>query len=546
MNRTHLVGAALAAPCLIVTSLWALPAGLSPQESGQGGQAALPTPARARPNVVVIYVDDLGAGELGCYGQEHIRTPNIDSIAAAGVRFTSAYSGSPVCAPSRCIALTGKHAGHAVVRDNWENGGWGENEPEGQLPLPDAEVTVAERLKAAGYATAGFGKWGLGGPGTEGAPENQGFDHFYGYLCQRKAHNYYPTHLWRNGKKTPIDGAKYFRAHQKLKEPLESADAYYEAYGDGMERYAPALMADDMIQWLDEKAESEEPFFLYYASIIPHLALQVPREYVERYPSEWDGEPYLGNKSYLPHPSPRRAYAGMISFLDDQVGRILQSLEEKGALENTIVLFTSDNGATYVGGVDTDFFASHDGRRGSKGKLYEGGIRIPLVAQWPGQFPAGETTDHAICTVDLTATVMELIGSPMPDLRLAAPDSISFAGALRKPAAPGPVRPMMYWEHRPAGAQAVRDGNWKLLRTGLKKGQPKWELYDLSADPAETNNVAEAHPKVVERLGMMMTLAHVPSEMFPLPTIDVPAPAPQKKNQPKKQPQPKKSAKGGK
>lgn len=492
--------------------------------------------------MIVIYVDDLGAGELGCYGQKHIRTPHIDSIASAGVRFTSAYSGSPVCAPSRCIALTGKHAGHAVVRDNWENGGWGKNEPEGQLPLPDEEVTLAERLKDAGYATAGFGKWGLGGPGSEGAPENQGFDHFYGYLCQRKAHNYYPTHLWRNGQRAPIDGAKYFRAHQKLSGPLETEDAYYAAYGDGMERYAPALIANDMVQWLDQKAAAKKPFFLFYASIIPHLALQVPREYVERYPTEWDQAPYLGNKSYLPHPSPRRAYAGMISFLDDQVGRILSSLEKSGALENTIVLFTSDNGATYVGGVDTEFFGSHDGRRGSKGKLYEGGIRIPLVAQWPGRFPAGQATDHAICTVDLSATVMELIGAPMPDLRLDAPDSVSFARALHEPGMPGPARSMMYWEHRPAGAQAVRAGNWKLMRTGLKKGAPKWELYDLAADPTESNNVAEGHPKVVGRLETMMTLAHVPSELFPLPTIDVPAPAP--KTKPKKAPA-KSAAAGG-
>lgn len=483
-----------------------------------------------RPNVVVIYVDDLGAGELGCYGQEKIRTPYIDSIAAAGLRFTNAYSGSPVCAPSRCVALTGKHSGHAVVRANWENGSWGENEPEGQYPLPDAEVTLAERLQGLGYRTAGYGKWGLGGPGTEGAPEVQGFDHFYGYLCQRKAHNYYPTHLWRDGKKVPIEGSHYFKAHQKLAKPLESVDAYYEAYGDGMERYAPALIADDMIDWLDAEAESDEPFFLYYASIIPHLALQVPREYVERYPAEWDEEPYLGSKSYLPHPSPRRAYAGMISFLDDQVGRILTTLKEKGVLENTIVIFTSDNGATYVGGVDVDFFGSHDARRGRKGQLYEGGIRVPMVAQWPGTIKPGVVSSHLISSVDLTATVMELAGAALPTEAMKTLDSESFATTLRGDFITK-ARPFLYWEYRPAGAQAVREGPWKLLRVGLKEGTPKLELYNLTQDPAESVDLAVDNPDVVGRLVMLMDLSHTPSKEFPLPTIDVPA---KEKNAPKK------------
>ena len=472
-----------------------------------------------RPNVVVIFVDDLGAGELGCYGQEKIRTPHIDSIATNGIRFDNAYSGAPVCAPSRCIALTGKHSGHAVVRDNKENGGWGPDEPEGQYPLPADEVTLAERLDDLGYATAGFGKWGLGGPGTEGAPELQGFDHFYGYLCQRKAHNYYPTHLWRNGSKAPIEGAEYFKAHQKLSEPLDSPDAYYEAFGGDRKGYAPALMADEMIGWLEEKAEGAEPFFLYYASIIPHLALQVPRDYVESYPEDWDDEPYLGQKSYLPHPSPRRAYAGMITFLDDQVGRILATLKERGVADNTLVIFTSDNGATYVGGVDVDFFGSHDDRRGHKGRLYEGGIRVPFVAQWPGKIPPGTQTDHLASGVDLTATVMDCVGEPLAEDE--AFDSVSLVPALTNPGE-ADTRAFLYWEFRPAGAQAVRFGRWKLLRVGLKKGEPRFELYDLEADPSETKNLAGAEPEVVERLAKLMDASHEPSEVFPLPTIDVP------------------------
>lgn len=478
----------------------------SPQESANDRDSR-------KPNIVVIFVDDLGAGELGCYGQELIRTPHIDSIAAKGVRFTQGYSGAPVCAPSRCVALTGLHAGHAEVRGNWENGGWGPDHPEGQWPLSRDQITLAERLQAEGYSTAGYGKWGLGGPGTRGAPEGQGFDHFYGYLCQRVAHNYYPTHLWRDGTRAPIEGAEYFPSSQSIPEALGSADEYYERFGDGAERYAPALIADDMVAWTQSKANAGEPFFLYYASVIPHLALQVPREYVERYPAEWDAEPYLG-KPYLPHPSPRRAYAGMISFLDDQVGRLLATLEETHQLENTIVIFTSDNGATYTGGVDTEFFGSHDGRRGQKGQLYEGGIRVPFLAQWPGHFAQGLVSDHLVSSVDLTATLLDLIGTQAP----AHLDSVSFAEPLRGEEAN--PRPFLYWEFRPAGAQAVREGPWKLMRTGLKSGAPKLELYHMVEDPAESKNVASANPKVVERLETLMNVSHHPSRGFPLPTID--------------------------
>ena len=474
-----------------------------------------------RPNVVLVFVDDLGAGELGCYGQEHIRTPYIDSIAARGVRFTQGYTGSPVCAPSRCVLLTGKHSGHAEVRANWENGGWGPDEPEGQWPLPDGEVTLAERLGAAGYRTAGYGKWGLGGPGTEGAPERQGFDHFYGYLCQRVAHNYYPTHLWMDGERAPIEGATYFKAHQKLEAPLEDPDAYYRRFGDGEAGYAPKLIADDMIEWLEDAAGGDEPFFLYYASIIPHLALQVPREYVERYPAEWDDEPYLGQNAYLPHPSPRRAYAGMISFLDDQVGRILDTLEDRGVAENTIVLFTSDNGATYVGGVDTEFFESHDGRRGHKGQLHEGGVRVPFVASWPGHFPEGHVSDRLVSTVDVTATVLDLAGLPPAADPHVAGDSVSFAAAVKgAPAGSLPPRPFLYWEYRPAGAQAVRRGDWKLLRTGLKRGAPRLALHNLRLDPNETTELTAEHPALVADLEALMDASHEPSEAFPLPIVD--------------------------
>ncbi len=483
------------------------------QVSGTGG-----TPSR-RPNIVLVFVDDLGAGELGCYGQGLIQTPHIDSIAARGVRFTNGYTGSPVCAPSRCVALTGKHSGHAEVRLNWENGGWGEGAPEGQWPLTDKEVTLAERLGDLGYRTGGFGKWGLGGPGTRGAPENQGFDEYSGILCQRVAHNYYPVHTWHNGGRVPFEGAAYFASHQKLEAPLPSDDDYYTRFGGASdEGYASKRIADDMIDWLDASAASDEPFFLYYASLIPHVSLQVPREYVERYPAEWDDAPYLGQNGYLPHPSPHRAYAGMIGFLDDQVGRILDTLDAHGAREDTLVIFTSDNGATYVGGVDTEFFGSHDGRRGHKGQLFEGGIRVPFLASWPGRIPAGTVSDQLVSAVDLSATCLDAVGSSAPDLL----DSVSFLpAATRSPAVR--ERPYLYWEYRPHGAQAVREGPWKLLRLGLKSGEPRLELYHLANDPVESLDVAAQHPAIVERLELLMDLAHEPSEPFPLPTIDGPA-----------------------
>lgn len=515
-NDLRLRPATLRGPLLTALLLGAC---AGPAVPGDAAGAA----ARRAPNVVLVYVDDLGAGELGCYGQELIETPHIDSIAAAGVRFTDAYSGSPVCAPSRCIALTGRHSGHAAVRGNWENGGWGPDEPEGQFPLPDAEVTLPERLQDLGYRTAGYGKWGLGGPGTEGAPEKQGFDHFYGYLCQRKAHNYYPTHLWNDGERAPIEGNAYFRAHQKLTEPLAGPDDYYAAYGDGSEGYAPQLIADDMIDWLEESAGSGDPFFLYYASIIPHLALQVPREYVDRYPVEWDTEPYLGDKAYLPHPSPRRAYAGMISFLDDQVGRILRTLDEHGLADDTIVLFTSDNGATYVGGMDAAFFGSHDGRRGHKGQVYEGGIRVPLVARWPGRFSPGATSSVPVSSVDLTATVMELVGAPLAAKEAEGLDTWSFAEVLRRPNTWSGQRPFLYWEFKPHGAQAVREGPWKLVRTGLKKGEPQDALYHLVDDPAETTDLSEERAGVAARLAVLMDASHEANETFPLPHVDEPA-----------------------
>jgi len=492
---------------------------ISPQSSGDTAPESL-EPAQ-RPNIVVILSDDLGVGELGAYGQSLIRTPHIDRLASEGLRFDAAYSGSPVCAPSRCVLLTGRHSGRAYVRDNWEAGGWGPEQPEGQLPLAADEFTLAELLRANGYATAAGGKWGLGGPGTEGAPNAQGFDHFFGYLCQRVAHNYYPTHLWRNDQRVPLAGnPEWFSAHQKLTAPLESDDVYYARFAGA--DYAPALIADDLCGWVREHAE--QPFFLYYASLIPHVAIQAPRAEVDAYPAGWDEAPYLGQQSYLPHPSPRRGYAAMITHLDAAVGRLMALLEELGIADNTLVVFTSDNGATWVGGVDTDFFNSHDGRRGRKAQLYEGGIRVPLIVRWPGHIAPGGVCTSPVAFPDLFPTLARAAHAPLDNEELAMRlDGLDLTPTFEDPEV-APEREGLYFEFRSFRGRAARCGYWKLIQRAVGKSDTlELELYDLAADPAESVDVAEKHPEIVARLLAYMEREHRPSEHFPLPGID-PAP----------------------
>ena len=477
----------------------------------EAASAGASSPSDRLPNVIYVLADDLGYGEVGAYGQTKIRTPNLDRLAAEGMRFTQHYSGSPVCAPSRCVLLTGLHTGHSIVRDNSENGGFGEDAPEGQHPLPAGTETLAARLKAAGYRTAAVGKWGLGGPGTTGHPNRQGFDLFLGYLCQRKAHNYYPTHLWRNERKLMLEGNAYFREHQRIEEPLERTEDYWERYAGA--RYAPDLMIEEALDFL--RAEDDRPFFLYFATPVPHVAIQVPPEELEAYPEEWDEAPYLGHKGYVPHPSPRRGYAAMVTRFDRDVGRLLDLLDELGLAEDTVVLFSSDNGPTFNGGSDSAFFESAAGLRGLKCSLFEGGIRVPFLARWPGRIAAGSTSDLVSGFQDVLPTVLELAGeSPPEDL-----DGVSLVPTLL--GAPGQVEhEFLYWEY--AGKQALRMGSWKALRLGLKRGDRSLELYDLATDPAESSDVASDHPDVVARIEARFESARFPSEAFPLASIDPP------------------------
>jgi arylsulfatase len=462
-----------------------------------GGNRA-PGDADRPPNIIFILADDLGYAEVGAYGQSKIKTPNIDRLAADGILFRQHYSGSPVCAPSRGTLLTGKHTGHAYVRDNFEMGGWGPDEPEGQLPLPSSEVTVAELLRDAGYATSIVGKWGLGGPESEGHPNNQGFDHFYGYLCQRVAHNYYPTHLWRNGDRDSLKGNDYFSSHQRIVAPLADPDDYIRLYQ--RDTYAPDMMIDEALDFVDENRD--RPFFLLFATPVPHAAIQVPDESVEPYRDTFDDTPYLGTRGYLPHATPRAGYAAMISRMDADIGRLVTLVDELGLAEETLIVFSSDNGPTYNGGTDSKFFESAGPLSGLKGSVLEGGIRVPMIARWTGTIRPGSTSDHVSAFWDFMPTAAELAGAERPD----GIDGLSYLPALLGNDVSQQEHGHLYWEyHSLGGMQAVRMGDWKAVRRDIVKvDNAPIELYDLGADIGETVDVASLHPAVVQQAREIM------------------------------------------
>lgn len=461
----------------------------------------------ALPNIVYIMADDLGYGEVGVYGQEKIKTPNIDRLAAQGMMFTQHYTGAPVCAPARAVLMTGRHSARAFIRGNKEVGKWGPDEPEGQWPIPSSEITIAEVLQEQGYATGAMGKWGLGGPGSTGHPAYQGFDLFYGYLCQRVAHNYYPTHLWKNHDVDVLNNS-FFNAHQRLQ---EGSTGFTQFYGND---YAPDKILDQAVSFVQENKDG--PFFLYLPFVEPHLAMQPPSEWVDQYPEEWDAAPYIGNKSYLPHERPRAGYAAMISDLDEHVGTIVDLIDELGLTENTLIIFTSDNGPTHdVGGVDTDFFNSAGPLRGRKGSVYEGGIRVPMIARWPGKIEAGSKTDHISAFEDVMPTLAELAGAKTPSQS----DGISYLPTLL--GQPQDTRPYYVWEFGGYGGQkAVRMGKWKAIQREIHKGNTKVQLYDLSTDIGEQNDVSSQHPVIVRRAREIFQQDRTVSPDFPMELFD--------------------------
>jgi arylsulfatase len=471
----------------------------------------------ARPNIVFVLADDLGYGDLGCYGQAKIRTPNLDRMAAEGMRFTAHYAGNNVCAPSRCTLMTGLHPGHAFIRDNRQAKGF----DEGQTPVPPGSLTLPLTLKKLGYATGAVGKWGLGPVGSTGDPLRQGIDRFFGYNCQAAAHNYYPPFLWDNGTRRPLDNPP-FAAHQKLPADADPHDAAPYARYSG-KQYAPDLVADAALAFVRENRD--RPFFLYYATTVPHLALQVPEDSLAEYAGRFPEEPYPGGRGYLPHRTPRAAYAAMITRMDRDVGRVLALVKELGLDARTLFVFASDNGPLYerLGGTDEEFFNSAAGFRGRKGSFYEGGFRVPCLVRWTGHIAAGGTGGRVTGFEDWLPTLLELAGAA--DAVPAGLDGLSFAPTLL--GRDQPPHPFLYRESPGyGGQQCVRMGDWKGVRQKLlpkgKDAKPRLdiELYDLAKDPREAADVSTAHPEVVEQIRRIMKEQHVPSPEFPIPALD--------------------------
>jgi arylsulfatase A-like enzyme len=455
---------------------------------------------RVKPNIIYIYADDLGIGEIGAYGQKKIKTPNLDKMSAEGMRFTQHYTGSPVCAPARCMLLTGRHGGHAYIRGNYELGGFEDHQEGGQMPLPEGTNTIAHLLKKAGYHTGAIGKWGLGIYGTTGSPDLQGFDYFYGYLDQKQAHNHYPTHLWKNGKWESLDNPRIL-VHRKINPEENQPDSFLQFTGK-------VFAAERMMQQTTDfiRQHNKEPFFLYLPYTLPHLSLQAPAEDVNGYSRQWTEKPYRGELGYSSALYPRATYAAMISYLDKMVGNVFNVLKELGLDKNTLVMFSSDNGATFnVGGVDTSFFNSNGGYRGYKMDLYEGGIRSPLIAWWPGKVPAGKVQEHITAQFDMIATLADIAGVEAP-----ANDGLSFLPALFGKEKIIPQRPYLYFEYPEKGGQlAIRMGKWKGVKTGMKKNKNAgWELYNLETDPGEKINIASLHSNILQQFDAIVLKEH--------------------------------------
>jgi len=445
---------------------------------------------RVPPNIIYILADDLGYGDLSCLGQEKFETPHIDALKAKGMFFSEHYSGSTVCAPSRSALMTGQHTGHTFVRGNQEI------EPEGQHPLPDEELLLPEMLKAAGYVSGAFGKWGLGFPGSEGDPLNQGFEVFFGYNCQRLGHHYYPYHLWDNDRKVML-----------------KANAV-----DAKGTYAPELIHERTLRFIEDNRD--QPFFCYVASIIPHAELAAPEKYMKQFRGRFpEPKPFKGYDEgekfrtgpYQSQAEPRTAFAAMVTLLDDQVGEIVAKTEELGIADRTLIIFTSDNGAHREGGADPDFFNSNGQYRGHKRDLYEGGIHVPMIAYWPGRIAAGSTSDHISAFWDMVPTFTELAGVPTPGTI----DGISMVPTLLGKDKQ-PAHKYLYWEfHERDGRMAVRMGKWKGVRYNvLSHPDRPMELYDLSMDPAEENNIAAEHPETAAQIRTIMGSARSESEIF--------------------------------
>ena len=460
-------------------SFTAATAGLSSLLPGCAGLSRTKEMRTQRPNIIFILADDLGYGDLGCYGQKKIRTPNIDRMTAEGMRFTDHYAGSTVCAPSRCCLMTGLHSGHAFIRGN------------DRIPLRPSDVTVAELLKQAGYRTGIIGKWGLGEPDTTGIPNRQGFDYFFGYLNQRHAHNYYPNYLWRNQEKIILRNEV-----RDVNPPGGVATKRVD--------YSHDLFSTEALEFVEKN--KDRTFFLYLAYTIPHANNEAGQKGME-VPSL---EPY----AEMDWPEPQKAHAAMITRMDRDIGGLLNKLRESGLDEKTLVIFTSDNGPHKEGGADPEFFNSFGPLRGYKRDFYEGGIRVPMIARWPGTIKAGSESGHVSAFWDVLPTCCELAGLKSPD----GIDGISFVPTLLGENNLQKKHECLYWEfHEQGKKQAVRIGRWKGIRLNVAKDpNGPIELYDLKSDIGEKDNIAKQHPEILVKIADYMKTARTRSEHWQL------------------------------
>ena len=483
-----------------------------------------------KPNIIFILADYLGYAEVGAYGQKEIETPNIDALAKNGMLFTQHYSSAPVCAPARYMLMTGKHAGHAYIRSNseWKERGdvWNyramakDSTLEGQGPMPTNTVTMAKRLQGVGYTTGIIGKWGLGAPHTQSIPNEMGFDFFYGYNCQRQAHTYYPLFLYKNRNRVHLANDTV-APNTKLVKGADPRDPKNYAPFT-LSDYSPDLMFNELTDFVARNTDN--PFFLYWATPIPHVALQADNNWLEYYKSKFgEEEPYLGQMGYFPHQNPRAAYAAMVSYLDGNIGKLVQQLKDNGIYENTLIVFTSDNGPSYAGGADPEFFNSAKPFKGQygrgKGYLYEGGIRVPMIATWPDRIKPGSSSDHISAHYDMLATFSDIAGYELPE----ESDGVSMLPTFLSEENQE-EHEFLYWEFPSYGGQvAIRMGDWKVVRQNLKddKKEATLELYNLREDPTETSNIASEHPDILKKAAAIFAQERTQPELehFKIPLI---------------------------
>ncbi len=460
-------------------------------QSAKGNLALSDKKTQKTPNIIYILADDLGYGDLSVYGQKKFKTPNIDKLAENGMLFTQHYSGSTVCAPSRSALMTGLHTGHTPIRGNKEI------KPEGQYPIPDRTYTIAELLKKVGYSTGAFGKWGLGFPKSEGDPVLQGFDTFFGYNCQRLGHHYYPRHLWHNNDSIVLQSNT----------------------GKQKGTYAPQLIHEETLKFIEQHKDTT--FFAYVASVIPHAELAAPENILKKHRGKYNPEiPYIGTDKgpnyrlgpYESQKEPNATFAAMIEILDTQVGEIVNKVKELGIEDNTIIIFTSDNGPHREGGANPESFNSNGDLKGFKRDLYEGGIRVPMIASWPGQIKSGSKSNHISAFWDVFPTLSDIVGASTPSNL----DGISFLPTLLGEVNAQKEHDYLYWEfHEKGGRQAVRRGKWKAVKYNvLEQSDSKIQLYDLSKDIGEKYDVASKHPEILKEIEKIIKEARTNSDIF--------------------------------